>query len=116
MAGLELTKHTRVVAPIEGANVTAPAAQLRANLRHVVFSLGGGLNASRDYGGGLPGGLSIRPDGTVSSTTATYSKLPVDMRLGYVRAPSTTVAFIFGCSGVLIGLLPRILLIMTSER
>jgi hypothetical protein len=75
----------RVVAPIEGADVTAPADQLRANLRHVIFALGVGLNFSRDHGG-LPNGLAIGSDGTISSATATYSQLPPDMHLSYLPA------------------------------
>ncbi|GAB3123668.1 hypothetical protein [Glaciibacter psychrotolerans] len=75
----------RVVAPVEGADVTAPADQLRANLRHVIFSLCIGLNFSRDHGD-LPNGLAIAADGTISSATARYTSLPSDMHLSYVPA------------------------------
>ncbi|MGO4690179.1 hypothetical protein [Glaciibacter sp. 2TAF33] len=66
--------------------MTAPAGQFRANLRHVTFALGVGLNFSRDHGG-LPEGLAIGTDGTISSATATYSKLPADMHLSYLPTP-----------------------------
>ncbi|WP_166877720.1 hypothetical protein [Salinibacterium sp. ZJ450] len=78
--------EARVIPPIEGANIaTTPDGQLRANLRHVVFSLGAGLSGAQQFGR-LPAQLFIAEDRMIYTETATFSKLPPDMDLGY--APS----------------------------
>lgn len=81
---------TRIVAPIEGADVTAPAQQLSANVRHVAIALCVGISSTKQiaqqYPGrfaGVPLTLTVRPDRLVIGGTATYSKLPADMTLEY---------------------------------
>ena len=73
---------SRVVPPFETADVTAPTQQLRANLRHVIFSLAPVLVYERDEGA-LPSSLSVDPDGLVRSPGATYSKIAPYMALTY---------------------------------
>ena len=84
----------RIVAPIEGANVTAPAQQLSANVRHVAIALCVGISSTKQiaqqYPGrfaGVPLTLTVRPDRLVIGGTATYSKLPADMTLDYTGTP-----------------------------
>jgi hypothetical protein len=87
----------RIVAPIEGADVTAPAQQLHANLRHVAIALCAGVSASKQIAqqypgtfGGVPSALTIGPDRVVSGGNASYSTLPVDMTLEYTATPAGT--------------------------
>jgi hypothetical protein len=84
----------RVVAPIQGADVTAPTQQLRANLRHVAILLCGGLSASKQIArqypgtlGGVPSSLTVGPDRVITGGNATYSTLPIDMTLEYTATP-----------------------------
>lgn len=73
---------SRVVPPFETADVTAPTQQLRANLRHVIFSLAPVLVYERDRRA-LPSSLSVDPDGLVRSPGATYSRIAPYMALTY---------------------------------
>ena len=73
---------SRVVPPFETADVTAPTQQLRANLRHVIFSLAPVLMYERDQGA-LPSSLSVNPDGLIRSPGATYSRIAPYMALTY---------------------------------
>jgi hypothetical protein len=84
----------RIVAPIEGANVTAPAQQLHENVRHVAFALCMGVSSSKQIAqqnpgmySGLPSALTVGPDRVVNGGNATYSKLPADMTLDYTATP-----------------------------
>lgn len=72
----------RIVEPFDTADVTVPAQQLRANLRHVIFSLAPMLVYEREHGT-LPSSLSADPDGTIRSPGATYSKIASYMALTY---------------------------------
>lgn len=85
----------RIVAPIAGADVVAPADQLYANARHIAFNLCIGLagtaQAHEQYGdvfAGVPETLVVQPDGMVSGGTATYSQLSADMALEYSATPT----------------------------
>ena len=73
---------SRVVPPFETADVTAPTQQLRANLRHVIFSLAPALMYERDHGE-LPSSLSVDPNGLIRSPGATYSTIAPYMALTY---------------------------------
>jgi hypothetical protein len=77
-----LARAGRIVQPFDTADVTAPTQQLRANLRHVIFSLAPVLVYERDHGT-LPSSLSVGPDGTIRSPGATYSKIAPYMALNY---------------------------------
>lgn len=88
------TSSARIVAPIAGADVVAPALQLHANVRHVALGLCVGVSSTvqvrEQYGDafdGLPLSLTVGPDGTVSAGKTTFSKLPADMRLEYSATP-----------------------------
>ena len=87
--GSRVVPASRVVQPFESANVTAPAQQLRANLRHVIFSVGAVLIHERDHGT-LPSSLSVDPDGLIRSTGASYSKIAPCMAVtsGVVSGPA----------------------------
>jgi hypothetical protein len=85
---------TRIVAPIDGADVTAPAQQLYANVRHVANAFCVGVSSSKQFAqqypgrfAGVPLTLTVGPDRLVTGGTATYSKLPVDMTLEYTGTP-----------------------------
>jgi hypothetical protein len=87
--GSRVVPASRVVQPFESANVTAPAQQLRANLRHVMFSVGAVLIYERDHET-LPSSLSVDPDGLIRSTGASYSKIAPCMAVtsGVVSGPA----------------------------
>jgi len=76
----------RVVPPIEGADIAPiPKGQLRANLRHVVFNLAGGLGYPQQQGS-LPEAISISPEGIAGYGNVTLSAVPADMVLEYARS------------------------------
>ena len=90
LAGPPTAPASRIVAPIDGADVTAPAVQLRANVLHIAFGLCVGVGSAAQmhdqYGdalGGVPLYLNVGPDGTVTSGSSTFSRLPADMVLEY---------------------------------
>lgn len=73
LAPVVVAPAARVVAPIAGADVVAPADQLYANVRHVAFNLCIGLAGTAqaheqdgDAFAGVPVTLVIQPDGMVS--------------------------------------------------
>jgi hypothetical protein len=87
----------RIVAPIAGADVTAPAQQLQANLRHVAFMLCAGISASKQFAQqnprrftGVPSSLTVGPDRVVTGGGTTYSTLPIGMTLEYTATPAGT--------------------------
>lgn len=81
---LNEAEAARVVAPIPGAVITAPANQLRANLRQVTEALSSELS----YVPGakwVPASVTIQPDGLVTSANGTYL-LPSYLRMTFIPA------------------------------
>lgn len=76
---------SRVVAPIDGADIAAPAQQLHANLKHVAISLASGFSYIPGVAW-VPDEVAVQPDGLVVSANATYSRLPSYMQMRFTPA------------------------------